>query len=186
LLLRFHLLRLHFAAGVVSGRCITAVGSSRSIGLARTGGSQSSSQVLRRSPLRIASSETVPAATWIFSSAGTCAAVGVTELFAQFCANQLVRRAITGAAEKYFQGARGPWIIFAWVGGGQRTLPACAAPHAGATQEECIKRGIFLRSPKSVRAAHPSNTASSRALAATRGNPAEGGAGKKSRRPVDS
>jgi len=43
-----------------------------------------------------------------------CAAVGVTELFAQFCANQLVRRAIAGAVEKYFQGVCGPWIIFAW------------------------------------------------------------------------
>ncbi|HTM69491.1 MAG TPA: hypothetical protein VL118_01250, partial [Luteimonas sp.] len=84
-----------------------------------------------------------------FSLAGMCAAVGVIELFAQFCANQLVRRAIAGTAEKYFSGTRGPWIIFAWVGDGQRASPACAAAHAGDPQKECIKHGIFLRSPKS-------------------------------------
>jgi hypothetical protein len=70
--------------------------------------------------------------------------VGAAELLAQFCANQLVRRAIGGACEKYFPGVTRPWIVSARASSGSPAWRARVASHAGGMQQDCIKHGIFL------------------------------------------
>ena len=102
-LLQLHLLRphsrpesfLHWRIAVAPrGR------PSRSIG---PGLRDESLPVLRVRGTRIANDRSAPATTRIFSFVGVRARRSASaELLAQFCANQLVRRAIGGAGEKYF------------------------------------------------------------------------------------
>jgi hypothetical protein len=92
----------------------------------------------------IATNKSAPVTTWISFRRHARTTVDAAELLAQFCANQLVRRAIGGACEKYFPGVTRPWIVSARASSGSPAWRARVASHAGGMQQDCIKHGIFL------------------------------------------